>query len=197
MPGQKKIAILLFICTIFVFFSCRSVRIPVPEETVSRKIAAMGIKSPEQLTDFFMDSRPDADRTVVLRLARYYVGECSDEGINSDIAFAQMCLETGFLRFGNLVTADMHNYCGLGSIDTAHPGERFETEELGVRAHVQHLQAYGIKDKPLVHPAVDRRYKYVQPRGKAPTVFQLSGTWASDRQYGIKLDTLLSRLEKF
>jgi len=177
------------------FFSCRMV--PVMESRISRTIADKGIKTPDELTAFFMESRPDADRAAVERLARYYVSECADEGINSDIAFVQMCHETGFLRFGNLVTPDMHNYCGLGAIDESHRGERFATEELGVRAHVQHLQAYGLKDTKLVHQLVDRRYVYVRPRGKAPTVFELSGTWAADRQYGAKLDALLSRLEKF
>jgi len=50
-----------------------------------------------------------------LYLASFYVAEGDAVGINSDVAFIHMCLETGFLRFGNLVTPDMHNYCGLGA----------------------------------------------------------------------------------
>ena len=91
----------------------------------------------------------------------------------------------------------MHNYCGLGSIDAAHPGERFATRQLGVRAHIQHLQAYGTKTAILKNPLVDKRYKWVQPRGKAETIFQLAGTWAVDPDYGKKLDVLLSRMEKY
>ena len=179
----------------FTFFSCRT--FPV-QEGVSRSIAGYGTKSPEQLASFFMAKRADADRNMVLRLASYYVAEAEAEGINSDVAFIQMCLETGFLRFGNLVTPDMHNYCGLGSIDAAHPGERFATEQLGVRAHIQHLHAYGTRSEvKLNNTLIDKRYKYVNPRGKAPDVFGLAGTWAADKQYGAKLDSLLSQLESF
>lgn len=165
---------------------------------VSRLLTAQAVKNASQLHAFFMANNPEANSEQVMRLARYYVSEAKDEGINSDCAFVQMCLETGFLRFGGLVTPDMHNYCGLGSIDAEHPGERFATEQLGVRAHIQHLHAYATTaDKVLVHELIDNRYKWVNPRGKAPTVFELAGTWASDRQYGVKLDALLSRLELF
>ncbi len=179
----------------FFVFSCKTV--PVQEE-ISREIAGYGIKSAEQLTEFFLDKRSDADEKTVLNLARLYVEEGSFEGINSDVAFVQMCLETGFLKFGNLVQPEWHNYCGLGAIDAAHPGERFETEQLGVRAHIQHLHAYGTSENvKLKNPLVDRRYKYVKPRGKALTVFALSGTWAADRNYGSKLDALLTQLSEY
>jgi len=103
---------------------------------------------------------------------------------------------TGFLKFGGLVTADMHNYCGLGAIDKNNPGEIFPNEQMGVRAHIQHLHAYG-STATLKNELVDRRYKYVQPRGKAPSIFELAGTWAADKLYGEKLETLLCQLEKF
>ncbi len=167
-------------------------------KTISRSLTGIGTKSPQQLTAFFMQNNPQAERSAVLRLAKLYVAEAKSEGINSDCAFVQMCLETGFLRFGGLVTPDMHNYCGLGAIDAEHPGERFETEELGVRAHIQHLHAYATDASvTLVHPLVDNRYKWVNPRGKAKTIFELSGTWAADKNYGQKLDALLTRLEQF
>lgn len=156
-------------------------------------IAGTGTRSEEQLVTFFMANNPAADRAKVERMAGYYVRECAIEGINSDVAFVQMCLETGFLRFGGLVTEDMNNFCGLGAIDAEHPGNAFATEELGVRAHVQHLHAYG-STADLVQECIDNRYKWVTPRGKAPTIYELAGTWAADRQYGEKLAVLLERL---
>lgn len=167
-------------------------------EPVSRRLTDPAIKNQRQLVKFFMRQNPDADKKEVKRLAEYYIEESLAEGINSDCAFVQMCLETGFLRFGNLVTAEMHNYCGLGSIDENNRGESFESERLGVRAHIQHLHAYATEDGvQLNNELIDRRYKWVSPRGKAPTVFELAGTWAADREYGSKLDALLSRLEGF
>ena len=89
---------------------------------------------------------------------------------------------------------------GVVRIELVRPGgaggleARFESE-LGVRAHIQHLNAYGDTDE-LVNPVVDKRAKFISPRGKAPTVFDLAGTWASDKKYGEKLDALLSRMER-
>ena len=184
------------VCVCLLLTGC--VSFGVRGKAVSRSLTGQPVKSANQLYAFFMANNPDADKAQVRRLAAYYVSEAYDEGINSDCAFVQMCLETGFLRFGGLVTPDMHNYCGLGSMDAEHTGERFATEQLGVRAHIQHLHAYATtSDVALNHELIDNRYKWVNPRGKAPTVFELAGTWASDRQYGAKLDALLSRLESF
>jgi len=210
---EKKLHILLSIAVSFCFLtvtSCIStpklpessevsvetpVVIPDTEElpAPSPFIAGSGTRSAEQLVAFFMANNPEGNREKVERMAGYYVRECAVEGINSDVAFVQMCLETGFLRFGGLVTEDMNNFCGLGAIDAEHPGNRFETEELGVRAHVQHLHAYGTT-ADLVQECIDNRYKWVKPRGKAPTIYELAGTWAADRQYGEKLAVLLDRL---
>lgn len=167
-------------------------------QPVSRKLTDPAIKNQRQLVKFFMRQNPDADKKEVKRLAEYYIEESLAEGINSDCAFVQMCLETGFLRFGNLVTPEMHNYCGLGAIDEEHRGESFETEQLGVRAHIQHLHAYATTEEfQLTNELIDTRYKWVSPRGKAPTVFELAGTWAADKEYGNKLDALITRLEQF
>lgn len=170
-----------------------------PEPTISSPsitIASSGTKNVAQLTAFFFDNNPNADEEKVRRLAYYYIDEGYKEGINSDIAFTQMCLETGFLRFGGLVQESMNNFCGLGAMDSEHTGEVFETEEMGVRAHIQHLHAYGTTGE-LTQPLIDKRYRYVNPRGKAPTVYELAGTWASDKQYGEKLFALLSRLSEY
>lgn len=180
-----------------VFFSCVGTKGFIPEQQfIDRNIASFGIKSVEQLTNFFMSKNPTADVNQVKEMAMYYVEEASMEGINSDVAFVQMCLETGFLKFGGLVTPDMNNFCGLGAIDVNNPGERFESPRMGVRAHIQHLHAYGTTI-PLKGELIDGRYKYVVPRGKAPDIYSLSGTWAADKAYGEKLEKLIIQLENF
>lgn len=162
----------------------------------SRSLSEEGVKSEKQLVSFFMANNPDADKQQVARLARYYISEARMEGINSDCAWVQMCLETGWLKFGGLVKPEMHNYCGLGAISAEQPGLSFATEQLGVRAHIQHLHAYATtEDVPLRNELIDPRYKWVLPRGKAPTVRELAGTWAVDPEYGKKLEGLLERLD--
>ncbi len=204
MSNKKKSYLTRFSCSVvflffaMMFFSCRTAKIEVPLEElpISRNITAKGIKSANQLANFFIDNNSAVKKSYIVSFAQMYIEEANIEGINSDVAFAQMCLETGFLRFGNLVTPAMHNYCGLGSIDAKHPGEKFKTERLGIRAQIQHLQAYSTMNKQLKQKLVDNRYKWVK-RGRAQTIFDLAGTWASDPSYGKKLDAILSRLEQY
>lgn len=195
----KKFCLTFSCLFLFLVFSCITFPHPQIKPTTlypSIYIDAEGIKTPQQLFSFFITKNSNANYEKVMRLAEYYVSECKIEGINSDIAFVQMCLETGFLRFGGLVTENMNNFCGLGSIDKNNPGNKFETELLGVRAHVQHLHAYGTT-RQLKQQLVDPRYKYVNPRGKAPTIQELAGTWAADKSYGTKLQSLLQQLSAF
>ncbi len=156
-------------------------------------IMGNGLMDSDELVSYFMDNNPDADEQRVALLAGLYISECAFEGVNSDVAFIQMCLETGFLRFTGLVSADMNNFCGLGSVGPGQPGHSFADERTGVRAHVQHLKAYGSSD-PLNGELVDPRFHYVTPRGKSPDILGLAGTWAADRLYGDKLLDLLERL---
>lgn len=191
-------ALLFFMVVLFLPISCTTgVLVEPPIEQIftmpSLDVVAIGKKTEQSLVAFFMTEAPESNHAKVERLATLYRTESALEGINSDVAFAQMCLETGFLRFGGLVTEDMNNFCGLGAIDETQTGNRFETEQLGVRAHVQHLKAYGTAT-PLVMPLVDPRYKWVNPKGKSPTVHGLAGTWATDPNYAIKLEGILSRM---
>ncbi|MBQ5780529.1 MAG: glucosaminidase domain-containing protein [Spirochaetaceae bacterium] len=162
---------------------------------IKQPIMGKGKKSATQLQAFFASENPRGDFARAERLAHLYIAEAMAEGVNSDVAFVQMCLETGFLQFGNLVKPEWNNFCGLGAIDKDNPGLVFETEELGVRAHIQHLKAYG-SPEALVNPLVDPRYKYVNPKGKSPTVEGLAGTWAADRNYAKKLSFLLQKLSR-
>ena len=165
---------------------------------LSRRILDQGQLTADQLADYFVSRNTEADRDHIVQFAQYYIDEAAAEGINSDVAFAQMCLETGFLRFGGLVQPEFHNYCGLGAMDADHPGEIFETEELGVRAHIQHLQAYATTEEVALHKElVDPRYNWVHKTKFIENIFELTGTWATDPHYGEKIDGLLSAMEVF
>lgn len=178
-----------------VFFSCVT---PPQREECSRELLGTGIKEKNELIAFFVSHSPACDKEKVSRLADYYIEESAIEGINSDVAFVQMCLETGFLGFGNLVLPEMNNFCGLGAMDAEHPGEYFESEQIGVRAHIQHLQAYATtSDVELHQECVDPRYSWPHKAKLAHTVHELAGSWATDPEYGIKLDRMLSELSNF
>lgn len=165
---------------------------------ISRRILDQGQLTADQLAAYFISRNTEADRAHILQFAQYYIDEAAAEGINSDVAFAQMCLETGFLRFGGLVQPEFHNYCGLGAMDAEHPGEVFPDEQTGVRAHIQHLQAYATKpDVELHKELVDPRYNWVHKTKYIETIYELAGTWATDPQYGQKLEANLVNMENF
>ncbi|MEB3212003.1 MAG: N-acetylmuramoyl-L-alanine amidase [Leptolyngbyaceae bacterium] len=125
-------------------------------------------------------------------LPKFYREEAAIEGINHDIAFCQMCIETGFLRFGGDVKPEQNNFAGLGAIGGGADGAHFRSPRLGVRAHIQHLKAYA-SQAPLVQELIDPRFRFVT-RGVAPLVDQLSGRWAADLEYGKKILAMLRRL---
>ncbi|MDR2739358.1 MAG: glucosaminidase domain-containing protein [Treponema sp.] len=146
----------------------------------------------EKLAAFLLKVNSKADPEFVKELSLLYIEEAALEGVDHDVAFAQMCLETGFLRYGGLVTSDMNNFCGLGALGPEKPGERFPTPQMGVRAQMQHLKGYATTD-PLSQELVDPRYKFVR-YGSAPTIEGLAGTWAADRGYAEKIVAILQRL---
>jgi hypothetical protein len=215
-PGSALTRIVFFVlCSYgtFVFFSCSTIpvegsrppvepevpgfipppEVPVPE--VPTHILGSGLIPADTLAGFLGTMNPQADKDQVKQLALFYAEEAAAEGVNHDIAFAQMCLETGFLRYGGLVTPDMNNFCGLGAIGLAQPGERFPEPRIGVRAHIQHLKAYAT-ESPLNQELVDPRYRWVR-YGSAPTIRGLSGSWATDREYGDKIESILERLYRY
>jgi len=173
-----------------VFASAVPVRPSVPERIMGR-----GLISPEHMSAFLIGTNPEADMAFVEKLVFLYAEEASIEGVNHDAAFAQMCLETGFLGFGGLVTPDQFNFCGLGAIGPGQPGHHFPNPRTGVRAHIQHLKAYAT-DEPPKRDLVDPRYKYVR-LGSAPVIQGLAGTWAADLLYAEKINNILERLYNF
>ena len=158
-------------------------------------IIGEGMAGRTDLSAFLLSNNPGADPLFAEELAALYLEESAVEGINHDVAFVQMCLETGFLRYGGLVKPEMNNFCGLGSLNANNPGESFPSPQIGVRAHIQHLKAYA-SNEGLNQELVDPRYHLVR-YGSAPTVEKLTGVWAADRQYGTKIRGILERLYRF
>ncbi len=156
------------------------------------KIMGPGKTKLSDLARFIEKHNPDLSPKQARTIARLYIKEAKDEGVNYDVAFSQMCLETGYLKFGGNVLPAQHNLCGLGVTGKGKKGLAFPSLELGIRAHIQHLKAYASNDK-LKHKVVDARFKYVK-RGSVRDIRNLTGKWASDPEYGKKIENLLKRL---
>ena len=124
---------------------------------------------------------PKLNCTVEDVVHLYYV-EAGREGIRPDIAICQAIKETGVWAYGGDVVPEQNNYCGLGTTGGGVKGAYFETPQLGVRAHIQHLLAYSSKRMPKVE-VVDPRYNLIkkfrpQIFGKLTKWTELNGVWA-------------------
>lgn len=109
--------------------------------------------------------------------------------VRPEVAYAQAAKETGFGRFGGVLTPSYHNPAGLktsqgGSNSDPKAHQRFPDWETGVLAHVQHLALYA--GKVVTGKIVDPRH-FLYLRGRASTVEQLGGKWAPNPEYGISI----------
>ncbi|MGB3532814.1 MAG: N-acetylmuramoyl-L-alanine amidase [Microcoleaceae cyanobacterium] len=125
-------------------------------------------------------------------IIKLYFEEAEIEGVNHDIAFCQMCLETDFLRFSATVRPTDYNFANLGKMGGSAEIATFSSPRIGVRSHIQHLKAYASRE-PLVQVKVDPRFDLIH-RGIASSVDQLSGRWSNDLNYGNRIYALIQRL---
>ncbi len=179
---------ILLVASISLFTGCITL-------STDQGIMGQGSATPLELARFFKSRNPKISDQRILYFAKTYVGEAAAEGVDSDVAFVQMCLETNWLRFGGQVSASQNNFCGLGALDGGAKGAFFYDIKTGVRAHIQHLKAYASKDS-LRLQRVDPRFGYVK-RGSAPTISGLTRKWASDPLYDKKLAELLLQLGNY
>lgn len=196
--AQLSVNLLLWNCMIVLLASCHGPRCDGPRVSygAARPIPIMscGRADESHLVRFLLQTHPNANANEVSRIAQAYIREAGAEGVNHDVAFCQMCIETNYLRFGGDVQRWQNNFCGLGATGGGVPGASFTTVEMGVRAHIQHLKAYA-SAQPLRHPLVDPRFGRVR-RGIAPNVADLTGKWATDPQYGTKIRRKLQSLAR-
>jgi len=155
------------------------------------RIMGRGTASEVQMIMFLKSRNPDGFARFT-ELPKLYREEAAIEGVNADIAFAQMCVETDFLQFSYLVQPSQYNFAGLGGLGDAPEGASFRDARIGVRAQIQHLKAYA-SPEPLVQESVDPRFRSVR-RGIAPLVADLSGRWSVDPDYGQRIKAVLRLL---
>jgi hypothetical protein len=163
-------------------------------DDMSRPLPVMscGTAKSYDLATFLLHKNPEADVSEAFTVAGYYIQEAAIEGVNHDVAFCQMCLETNYLRFGGDVHRRQNNFCGLGATGHGAAGASFDSMQNGIRAHIQHLKAYASR-KSLQRRLVDPRFSKVH-RGSAPNVEDLTGKWAVDPNYSAKIRKILQSL---
>jgi hypothetical protein len=124
-------------------------------------------------------------------LAADYLKAGQQTGVRADIAFAQSVVETGFFSFpsyGQLTPTD-NNFAGIGACDSCKKGWSFPNAQTGVSAQFQLLDAYAsptLVPTPLVGP--------VGVGGCCNTWLALSGTWATNPDYGVEILTVYKQM---
>ena len=178
--------------TLLTSFSKKTLIYDFSKFTIREKIMDTGQLSMERMLSFLWLHNQKLDLQEARKLTQLYLDESRAEGVNHDIAFGQMCLETGYLKYTGDVGREQFNYCGLGATGDEEPGLFFTNSQEGVRAHIQHLKAYGSTDS-LNNQLVDSRFRFVK-RGSVQNITELTGNWASDPQYHHKINSILTRL---
>ena len=170
-----------------------------PSGVSGTKIMGAAVATADQMKAYLKAKNPNAAQSV-LDMVPLYLFEGAAEGVRGDIAFAQSCLETGNFTFsGSAVTLDQNNFCGMGVTANGLKGNSFDTPQLGIRAQVQHLKAYG-STEPLENACIDPRFKYVV-RGCAKVVEWLGQKenpqgkgWATGAGYGERIIAILKAI---
>lgn len=163
------------------------------------KIMGQAAATVTQMQTYIKKVNPKVSDSVI-KMIPLYISEGAIEGVRGDIAFAQSCLETGNFTFsGSAVTLDQNNFCGMGVTRNGVKGNSFKTPQIGIRAQIQHLQAYGSIGR-LKQTVVDPRYTYVT-RGCAEYVEYLGIQenpkhygWAAGKNYGSKIIAILNNI---
>lgn len=163
------------------------------------KIMGQAAATVTQMQTYIKKVNPKVSDSVI-KMIPLYISEGTIEGVRGDIAFAQSCLETGNFTFsGSAVTLDQNNFCGMGVTRNGVKGNSFKTPQIGIRAQIQHLQAYGSIGRPK-QTVVDPRYTYVT-RGCAEYVEYLGIQenpkhygWAAGKNYGSKIIAILNNI---
>ena len=147
----------------------------------------------------------DAEVKTLEDFVHVYYQEAVDENVRPEVAFAQMVIETGWLKYGGRVKIEQYNFAGLGATDGTSNSGSFASVRLGIRAHIQHLKAYADKnasESTLKHPLIDNRFKYVT-KGSAEYVEWLGAQenpngvgWATSAGYGKNLRTQINAILK-
>lgn len=163
------------------------------------KITGKAEATVEQMEAYIRSKNENVPQSVI-DMIPLYLSEGKAENIRGDIAFAQSCLETGnFTYVGSAVKLEDNNFSGMGVVESGKPGNVFATQQIGIRAQIQHLKAYANTAK-LKKECVDPRFEHVS-RGCASYVEYLGiqenpqgKGWAAGAGYGQKILKILDEI---
>jgi hypothetical protein len=162
----------------------------------SRNVNARGSVTQRGIAEYVRSQNPSVNQGTLNSLIETYISEAGSEGINHDIAIAQMLYATNNLSSQRVVA---HNYGGLNPEGTSWNGSFSDMTE-GVRAHIQHLKGYASTQPPRAQ-IVDPRYHLLANLGylgTARTFDDLYRLWmGNSTSYGNSIDRILNELYRY
>jgi len=167
-------------------------------DAIPNRIMSNGTLSRNSLVDFLLMNNRRIGRDRAMYIVDLYISEAAIEGVNYEIAFAQMCYHTNYLSFnGTFVNSNSNNFYGCTSLENNRAPYYFSSVQAGIRAHIQHLKGYATRER-LRNNYVDPRYYQIEAShgwGSSPTVNGLSNRWAGF-DYAEKINSILSRMHQ-
>ena len=153
-------------------------RLDISPPRFNREIIGTGVLDRDSITSFILSQGSSMSRRNVEEIVSIYIEEARKEGINHDIAIAQMLNATNFLSQPGILRT--HNYGALRRID--HAAVRFPNMRLGIRSHIQQLKVHVSRDDPAEQIVDALRFNTVRTN--------------TDRRFPRTLDELLPIWEK-
>jgi len=158
----------------------------------SRNVIDDGSLCLDSVARFISSRNRNEKLNDIKELLLIYEDEAKREGVNYDIAVAQMCRATNYLNIKN-----NYNYAGLSPEGTGGRSIQFKNKKDGVRSHIQHLKAYASKAGPR-EPIVNPRHEILGKLGlynSVETFDDLYSKWApQSSKYGNAIDDILDLL---
>ena len=211
--GRNK-NLLLFICVLFIInvssFNVQALSTSLSKNAIGNvNIVSTSDASLEKIEAWARSKNATETFVSLAKIYKKYAE--SRGGINWVLAYVQAAKETGYGRFGGVLDESYHNPCGLknpagGDDYDPNAHKRFDNWEQGIIAHLDHLALYAAangfpktiyvdkwKDEALAsNETYDPRHIGWYSTtggilGKAKDVLSLTGSWASDPNYGIEL----------
>lgn len=123
-----------------------------------------------------------------IKLVPYIYEECKKANINPVLVIAQCSLETAY--FTSYTFRHYHNPAGIKDRGNTNKYQHYDSYEEGFKAQINHLALYS------GNPQEDYYYSS-RLDGWVTTVEELSGTWAEDKKYNVKILSIMSQIENY
>ena len=150
----------------------------------SRSVIGTGSTNPQRVIAYAARKRNSALSNTEIVIINEYFNEARYEGVNVDLAIAQMLHATNYFR--NREVMATCNYGGLS-------GASFQNWTIGVRAHIQHLKAYA-RQRPN-RELVDPRFSFAWERSSPGITFdQVYPIWSQKPNYRQNIEEILRNL---